>query len=118
MTSSTVRSPTTSRITASDAARMVSSGSFTSKRYTRGSEIRYWTVHSTSAILRSPVTRPLHFRVRAFVISTRSFGVAESEFHFELPPHRLKRNDIHAVRNLELQAASDGRVVSPEALHH
>lgn len=55
-TSSMVRSPTTSRITASPASRRVHSGWRTWKRNSLGSSIRYWTIHSMRAMLRSPVT--------------------------------------------------------------
>ena len=56
MTSSTLWSPTTWRITASDMSRKVEVGSRTSKRYFFGSLILYCTTHSTTATLRSPVS--------------------------------------------------------------
>jgi hypothetical protein len=55
-TSVTVRSPTTCRITASFIARKVSVTLRTLKRYLYGSATRYWTIHSTTATLRSPVS--------------------------------------------------------------
>jgi hypothetical protein len=56
ISSSTVRSPITSRIAASDKSRRVPPGLRTSKRYSLGSSMRYCTTHSTSAAFRSPVT--------------------------------------------------------------
>ena len=55
-TSSTLWSPTTWRMAASDMYRNVSGTSRTWNRYGRGSLIRYWTIHSTTATLRSPVS--------------------------------------------------------------
>ncbi len=55
-TSVTVRSPTTWRITASFIARKVPGMLRTRNRYRYGSEIRYCTIHSTTATLRSPVS--------------------------------------------------------------
>src|SRR5207247_5450548 len=54
-TSSTVRSPITSRITLSERSRNVCSGSRAPKRYSLGSVMRYCTTHGTRAVLRSPV---------------------------------------------------------------
>ena len=55
-TSVTVRSPTTSRMTASFIARNVPVRLRTLNRYWYGSDTRYWTIHSTTATLRSPVS--------------------------------------------------------------
>ena len=56
MTSSTVRSPTTSRMMDSEASRRVSSGLRTLKRNSIASLMWYCTTHSTRATLLSPVT--------------------------------------------------------------
>ena len=55
-TSSTLWSPTTWRIAASDMERNVLGTSRTSNRNFFGSLIRYCTIHSTTATLRSPVS--------------------------------------------------------------
>ena len=55
-TSSTLWSPTTFRMAASDMSRNACLGSRRWNSHSFGSLIRYWTIHSTTATFRSPVS--------------------------------------------------------------
>src|SRR6266516_1421919 len=100
MTSSTVRSPITSRIAASDKSRNVWPGLRTSKRYCLGSSMRYCTTHSTSAAFRSMVTGDLNAALVEWVMQYRIDDPKQYLFDVRNPGQTLRDLSEAAMREV------------------
>src|SRR6266516_91114 len=100
MTSSTVRSPITSRIAASDKSRNVWPGLRTSKRYCLGSSMRYCMTHSTSAAFRSPVTIDLNAALVEWVVQYRIDDPKQYLFDVRNPAQTLRDLSEAAMREV------------------
>ena len=117
-TSSTVRSPTTSRITDSETSRRVSLGIAHLEKNWKG---------SLHAVLDDPFDqggvevagdhRGLEFPLVAVGRLGRIGGArgAEAELLLELPPDRHDRNPVHPEGDLEAEAGFNVLHVAPEA---
>src|SRR5947209_19744094 len=93
-TSSTVRSPITSRITLSERSRNVFSGSRAPNRYVFGSVIRYCTTQGTGGV---EIARDHGFGFLWFhvaLVNISRVGRGETELEFQQP---LRRHDVNLV---------------------